>query len=185
VTKASHLPIRYFLALLWAHPILHVSGTRLKMPKLLRADTGRQHSTTNSVEYECGVGRSTEKWLCQFPRNDLVALLDIALHYFISTINWVNKTTNKKEIIKTKCDSVNHTSLPVRGSPTRLSASGQQSYEGWSFRLLTCIRKVFYTTRCYEFNQIKFCLLVLWRRGIRFSELFLQNFSEPLYVIIQ
>jgi len=25
VTKTSHLPIRYFLALLWAHPILHIS----------------------------------------------------------------------------------------------------------------------------------------------------------------
>jgi len=29
VTKTSHLPIRYFLALLWAHPILHVSGVRV------------------------------------------------------------------------------------------------------------------------------------------------------------
>jgi NADH:ubiquinone oxidoreductase subunit 3 (subunit A) len=49
-----------------------------------------------SVAYECGVGRSTEKWLCQFPRNYLVVLLDIVLHYFISRINWVNKITNKK-----------------------------------------------------------------------------------------
>ena len=31
VTKTSHLPIRYFLALLWAHPILHVSGIRVKV----------------------------------------------------------------------------------------------------------------------------------------------------------
>ena len=30
VTKTSHLPIRYFLALLWAHPILHVSRIRVK-----------------------------------------------------------------------------------------------------------------------------------------------------------
>ena len=31
VTKTSHLPIRYFLALLWAHPILHVSRIRVKV----------------------------------------------------------------------------------------------------------------------------------------------------------
>ena len=29
VTKTSHLPIRYFLALLWAHPILHISTIRV------------------------------------------------------------------------------------------------------------------------------------------------------------
>ena len=28
--KTSHLPIRYFLALLWAHPILHISRIRVK-----------------------------------------------------------------------------------------------------------------------------------------------------------
>jgi len=49
--------------------------------------------------------------MCQFPRNDLVVLLDIALHYFISRINRVNKTSIK-EIIKTICDSVNHTRFP-------------------------------------------------------------------------
>ena len=31
VTKTSHLPIRYFLALLWAHPILHISMIRVKL----------------------------------------------------------------------------------------------------------------------------------------------------------
>jgi len=37
VTKTSHLPIRYFLALLWAHPILHVSVIRVKkMRKFLK-----------------------------------------------------------------------------------------------------------------------------------------------------
>ena len=30
VTKTSHLPIRYFLALLWAHPVLHISTIRVK-----------------------------------------------------------------------------------------------------------------------------------------------------------
>ena len=65
-----------------------------------------------SVAYECGVGRSTEKWLCQFPRKDLVVLLDIVLRYFISRINWVNKTTRKNEII-TIYDSVNHTRFPT------------------------------------------------------------------------
>ena len=54
-------------------------------------DTSRP--VRKSVAYECGVGRSTEKCLCQFPRNDLVVLLDIALHHFISRINSVNKTS--------------------------------------------------------------------------------------------
>ena len=54
---------------------------------------------------------STEKWLSQFPRNDLVVLLDIALRCFKTRINWVNKTS-KKEINKIKCDSVNHTRFP-------------------------------------------------------------------------
>ena len=45
-------------------------------------------------------------------RNGLVVLLDIALRYFTSRINWVNKTTSKKEIIKIICDSVNHTRSP-------------------------------------------------------------------------
>jgi len=35
--------------------------------------------------------------LCQFPRNDLVVLVDIALHYFVSRINWVYKTIKKKK----------------------------------------------------------------------------------------
>ena len=30
VTKTSHLPIRYYLVLLWAHPILHISTIRVK-----------------------------------------------------------------------------------------------------------------------------------------------------------
>ena len=29
--KTSHLPIRNFLALLWAHPILHISTIRVKV----------------------------------------------------------------------------------------------------------------------------------------------------------
>jgi len=65
----------------------------------------------NSVAYECGVSGRTEKWLCYFPRNDLVVLLDIALHYFISRINWVNET-RKQEVITAVCDSVNHTRFP-------------------------------------------------------------------------
>ena len=47
----------------------------------------------------------------QLSRNDLVVLLDIALHYFMSRINRVNKTS-KKEIIKPIRDSVNHTRFP-------------------------------------------------------------------------
>ena len=31
---------------------------------------------------------------------------------------------------------MNHTRLPVTGSPTRLSTSGQQSYLGWSCKVL-------------------------------------------------
>jgi len=84
--------------------------------------------------YECGVSGSTEKWLCQFPRNDLVVLLDIALHYFISRINWVNKTTSKI-IIKTICDSVNHTHFPKE---YHLPDWACQDNKGWSCRLASC-----------------------------------------------
>ena len=35
VTKTSHLPTRYFLALLWAHPILHISTIRVKRIQFL------------------------------------------------------------------------------------------------------------------------------------------------------
>jgi len=59
-------------------------------------------------------------------------LLDISLHYFISRINWVNKTSKKKEI---NWFGEPHP-FPERGSPTSLSASVQQRYEGWSFRML-------------------------------------------------
>ena len=34
VTKTSHLPIHYFLALLWAHPILHISTIRVNLLSL-------------------------------------------------------------------------------------------------------------------------------------------------------
>jgi len=54
---------------------------------MLAANNGRQQFSANSVAYECGVSRSTEKCLCQFPRNDLAVLLDIALQYFIPRIN--------------------------------------------------------------------------------------------------
>ena len=39
-----------------------------------------------------------EKSDCQFPRNYLVVLLDIALRYIISRINRVNEKQVKKEI---------------------------------------------------------------------------------------
>ena len=78
----------------------------------LKTKTDASSPVRKSVAYECGVGRSTGKWLCQSPRNGLVVLLDIALHYFISRINWVNKTTSKTEIIKTVCNSVNRTRFP-------------------------------------------------------------------------
>ena len=53
-----------------------------------------------------------EKSDCQFPRNYLVVLLDIALRYIISRINRVNEKQVKKEIIKNICVSVNHTRFP-------------------------------------------------------------------------
>jgi len=56
------------------------------MAKRLAADNGRWQCRAKAVAYGSGVSGSTEKWLCQFPGNDLVVLLDIALHYFISRI---------------------------------------------------------------------------------------------------
>jgi len=57
------------------------------MRKRQQWSTDGSSPVRKSVAYECGVSGSTEKCLCQFPRYDLVVLLDIALRYFISTIN--------------------------------------------------------------------------------------------------
>ena len=43
VTKTSHLPIRYLLSLLRAHPILHVSRIRVKGNLCLRQTLRCQH----------------------------------------------------------------------------------------------------------------------------------------------
>ena len=37
--KTPHLPFRYFLALLWAHPILHISTIRVKFEKNMTDNT--------------------------------------------------------------------------------------------------------------------------------------------------
>jgi len=51
----------------------------------------------------------------------LVVLTPYSTIFFIlSTINWVNKTTNKKEINKNLCDSVNHTRFPKEDHPPDL-----------------------------------------------------------------
>jgi len=53
------------------------------MRKRYELITDASSPVRKSAAYESGVGRSTEKCLCLFPRNDLVVLLDMALHYFI------------------------------------------------------------------------------------------------------
>ena len=40
--KKSHLQIRYFLALLWAHPILHISTIRVKPNSFCRSTVQSQ-----------------------------------------------------------------------------------------------------------------------------------------------
>ena len=57
------------------------------MRKRYELITDASSPVRKSVAYESGVVRSKEKRLCQFPRNDLVVLLDIVLQYFISKIN--------------------------------------------------------------------------------------------------
>ena len=42
--KTCHLPIRYFLALLWAHPILHISTIRVNIPSSVARN--RSYSST-------------------------------------------------------------------------------------------------------------------------------------------
>ena len=46
--KTSHLPIRYFLASLWAHPILHISTIRVKC-KLTQACFLHQEGNSNKA----------------------------------------------------------------------------------------------------------------------------------------
>ena len=55
--KTSHLPIRYFLALLWAHPILHVSMIRVNYKTdyflILRRKQGSVPVAARSKEWVC------------------------------------------------------------------------------------------------------------------------------------
>ena len=51
ITKSSHLPIRYFLALLWAHPIFHVSKIRVKAPPGTTSSSITTH--TSSGQRNC------------------------------------------------------------------------------------------------------------------------------------
>ena len=48
VTKTPHLPIRYFLALLWAHPILHIS--RIRVNGFVH-QTALQHTEVTCLAY--------------------------------------------------------------------------------------------------------------------------------------
>ena len=62
VTKTSHLLIRYFLALLWSHPILHVSKIRVKGLNVSSAptkipvsnSTWRTYHHTKTQTISCG-----------------------------------------------------------------------------------------------------------------------------------
>jgi len=56
------------------------------MRKRLELITDASSPVRKSVAFACGVGRSIGKWLCHLTTNDLVVLLDIALHYFVSRI---------------------------------------------------------------------------------------------------
>ena len=51
--KNIHLPIHYFLALLWAHPILHISRIRVNQFALvvLRRASHREFTVLRTYEY--------------------------------------------------------------------------------------------------------------------------------------
>jgi len=78
------------------------------------------------------------KWLCYFDKIWFSCLTWYSTPFFIlSTINWVNKTS-KKEIIKTICDSVNHTRFPKEDYLPDW-ARRDNKLKGWTGRILIII----------------------------------------------
>ena len=61
VTKTSHLPIRYFLALLSAHPILHISMIRVKKAKT-REPTDKGSTIKNEVYFQYYLQTATDSF---------------------------------------------------------------------------------------------------------------------------
>ena len=56
VTKTSHLPIRYFLALLWAHPILHISTIRVNVVENNKSSKPKQENQYREANI-CSIGK--------------------------------------------------------------------------------------------------------------------------------
>ena len=110
VTKTSHLPIRYFLALLWAHPILHISTIRVNFSNIWHncgtvcifvfnffrfslyfVDQPNERFIGRTAEYVCEIifyiiiFRNILK-ICKFVMTNFDILLIVHLNIFILTL---------------------------------------------------------------------------------------------------
>ena len=65
--KSSHLPIRYFLALLWAHPILHISTIRVNIKTNLNSLLIRILLANKAVRNKTQPHPHNVVLLCRFP----------------------------------------------------------------------------------------------------------------------
>ena len=63
VTKTSRLPIRYLLALLWAHPILHVSRIRIKYKELMKTNI-KHCPVISQFDLDLGPGKTENAVEC-------------------------------------------------------------------------------------------------------------------------
>ena len=138
--KTSHLPIRYFLALLWAHPILHVSGIRVKNLK--------QSAYRSPLKWMCDLTGSwdaasaaaaevTRRWskLCNVADN-------------LSFSPNIITTINPSLCLQMEAHSASENSLDNANNRTCNSAPLWQFMKLWTrtprrSALMLCIREVF------------------------------------------
>ena len=101
VTKTSHLPIRYLLALLWAHPILHISTIRVNKVKCFDNFVYVLQNITRSEGGWCPIKHSLCILVQTDPSSSLSVVYDVKLMHVFHVVNmkWFNIIINSNMII--------------------------------------------------------------------------------------
>ena len=137
----------------------------IETPKRLGSDNGRWQSSkeVSRVRVWC---RWEYKWLCYFNKIGFSCLTWYSTLFFIlSTINSGNKTTSKKEIIKTICGSVNHTRFPKEDHLPAWARRDNKVMKGdrlefleWEVFQTKIVKKIkthmLYSITCFFFSKI-------------------------------
>jgi len=95
VTKTSRLPISYLLALLWAHPILHVSRIRVK--EFNKLHVGYRNGKFNIVEQKTVLWDVNPRSLAAtYESFGSIRYLCLQVEEWYTRINWVTDVDKKK-----------------------------------------------------------------------------------------